>query len=177
MTRKTAQFLHHNLIMPKPSNNHPRSSPQGSHYLNLLLTRGGWREDASVVQLPNLLEPMGIHSLTANSGEEATKVIESNVIHIALVDLSVPLRAGCPKGAPAGERILQLLRRLDSPPPTIVLRPPQPTKRASARSLARSLQEGAFTVVDRPARLEILLDALQRVLRRYYRNQWPLQYH
>jgi hypothetical protein len=35
------------------------------------------------------------------------------------------------------------------------------------------MQEGAFTVVDRPAKLETLLDALQRVLRRYYRNEWP----
>lgn len=126
-----------------------------------------------VVQLPSLLKPMGIRSLTADSGEEATNVIENNVIHIALVDLSLPLRTGCPKGAPAGERILQLLRRLDSPPPTIVLRPHQANHRASARSLARSMQEGAFTVVDRPARLETLLDALQRVLRRYYRNEWP----
>ena len=126
-----------------------------------------------VVQLPSLLKPMGIRSLTANSGEEATNVIENNVIHIALVDLSLPLRSGCPRGAPAGERILQLLRRLDSPPPTIVLRPRQANHRASARSLARSMQEGAFTVVDRPARLETLLDALQRVLRRYYRNEWP----
>jgi len=148
-------------------------NPHRDHRLNLLLTRGGWREDQTVVQLPSLLEPMGIRSLTANSGEEATNVIENNVIHIAFVDLSLPLRAGCSKAAPAGERILQLLRRLDSPPPTIVLRPRQANARASARSLARSMQEGAFTVVDRPAKLETLLDALRRVLRRYYQNEWP----
>jgi len=28
-------------------------------------------------------------------------------------------------------------------------------------------------VVDRPAKLETLLDALRRVLRRYYQNEWP----
>ncbi|MBC8203294.1 MAG: hypothetical protein H8E91_05640 [Planctomycetes bacterium] len=158
----------------QPHNSNPRSDfNKGNHRLNLLLTRGGWREDATVVQLPSLLEPMGICSLTANSGEEATDVIENNVIHIALVDLSLPLRAGCTKGTPAGERILQLLRRLDSPPPTIVLRPRQASQRAADRSLARSMQEGAFTVVDRPARLETILDALRRVLRRCYRNEWP----
>ena len=164
-------------MMPIPSVIATGPSNEKRPHLNLLLTRGGWREDATVVQLPSLLEPMGIRSLTANSGEEATEVIENNTIHIALVDLSLPLRAGCPRGTPAGERILQLLRRLDSPPPTIVLRPRQATRRAGARSLARSLQEGAFTVVDRPARLETLLDALRRVLRRYYRNEWPQQYH
>ena len=160
-------------MMQTSYHNQGERANRSNHRLNLLLTRGGWREDAMVVQLPSLLKPMGIRSLTANSGEEATNVIENNVIHIALVDLSLPLRTGCPKGAPAGERILQLLRRLDSPPPTIVLRPRQANHRASARSLARSMQEGAFTVVDRPARLETLLDALQRVLRRYYRNEWP----
>jgi len=154
--------------------NHSTAANRSKHRLNLLLTRGGWREDATIVQLPSLLEPMGIRSLTANSGEEATNVIENNVIHIALVDLSLPLRASCTKGTPAGERILQLLRRLDSPPPTIVLRPRQVSQRAAGRSLARSMQEGAFTVVDRPARLETLLDALRRVLHRYYRNEWPL---
>ncbi|MDP7008636.1 MAG: response regulator [Phycisphaerales bacterium] len=144
-----------------------------SNRLNLLITQGGWREDTTVMQLPSLLEPMGIRTLMANSGEEATKLIEKTRIHIALVDLSLPLRASCSKGTPSGDRILQLLRRLDSPPPTIVLRPRQATRKASARSLARSLQEGAFTVVDRPARLETILDALRRVLRRYYRNEWP----
>jgi DNA-binding NtrC family response regulator len=167
---KVAPYL---SMMQTHYRNQGDEANRSNHRLNLLLTRGGWREDAMVVQLPSLLKPMGIRSLTADSGEEATNVIENNVIHIALVDLSLPLRTGCPKGAPAGERILQLLRRLDSPPPTIVLRPHQANHRVSARSLARSMQEGAFTVVDRPARLETLLDALQRVLRRYYRNEWP----
>ena len=141
--------------------------------LNLLLTCGSWRQDSPILQLPRLLDPFGIRSLTAKNGEEAVQMIEKRDIHIAIVDLAIPLQESSVDRRPGGERVLQLLRRLDPRPPTIVRRPKQTSTREKARSLARSLQEGAFTVVDRPARLETLLDALRRVLRRYYRNEWP----
>ncbi|MDP6602205.1 MAG: hypothetical protein QGH76_07905 [Phycisphaerales bacterium] len=141
--------------------------------LNLLLTCSSWRKDTAIRQLPRLLDPMGIRSFMADSGLEATDLIRGNPVHIALVDLSLPLRSGGRRGEPGGERILQLLRRLESPPPTIVLRASQATRREHARGLARSLHEGAFTVVDRPLRLETLLDALRRVVRRRYADRWP----
>jgi DNA-binding NtrC family response regulator len=143
--------------------------------LNLLLTCGSWRQDSPILQLPQLLGPFGICSLTAKNGEEAVKVIESSAIHIAIVDLAIPLKLGSSDKRPGGERVLQLLRRLNPQPPTIVIRPRQTSARENARSLARSLHEGAFTVVDRPAMLETLLDALQRVLRKHYSNRWPDQ--
>lgn len=143
--------------------------------LNLLLTCGSWREDSTVRQLPQLLSPFGIRSLTAENGEEAVKMIESRDIHIAIVDVGIPLRGGSLDKRPSGERVLQLLRRLHPQPPTIVIRPRQTSAKENARSLARSLQEGAFTVVDRPAMLETLLDALHRALRKHYSDQWPQQ--
>ncbi len=151
----------------------PQIPPQ--ERLNLLLTCGSWRDDSPIRQLPQLLGPFGIRSLTANNGEEAVRMIENSDIHIAIVDLAIPLSEGVTSSKPGGERVLQLLRRLQPHPPTIVIRPRQASVRENARSLARSLQEGAFTVVDRPAVLETLLDALHRVLRRHYANRWPLQ--
>jgi CheY-like chemotaxis protein len=146
------------------------SSPER---LNLLLTCGSWRQDSPVRQLPQLLGKFGIRSLTARSGEEAVQMIEKSEIHIAIVDISIPLSIDSVDQRPGGERVLQLLSRLDPQPPTIVMRPRQATARENARSLARSLQEGAFTVVDRPAVLETLLDALHRALRRHYSDRWP----
>jgi len=143
--------------------------------LNLLLTCSSWRDNSPIQQLPQLLGPFGIRSLTAKNGEEAVKMIEASDIHIAIVDLAIPLSGGSVTRRPGGERVLQLLRRLQPQPPTIVIRPRQASLRDNARSLARSLQEGAFTVVDRPALLETLLDALQRVLQRHYSDRWPLQ--
>lgn len=150
-------------------------SNEPSKRLNLLLTCGSWREDSPILQLPRLLGPFGISSLTAKNGEEAVKAIESSDIHIAIVDLAIPLKTGSSDRRPGGERVLQLLRRLDPQPPTIVIRPRQTSTRENARSLARSLQEGAFTVVDRPAMLETLLDALHRALRKHYADRWPEQ--
>lgn len=153
--------------------NNPPLSPQ--ERLNLLLTCGSWRDDSPIRQLPQLLGPFGIRSLTAKNGEEAFQMIENSDIHIAIVDLAIPISEHSLDRRPGGERVLQLLRRLQPKPPTIVIRPQQASQRENVRSLARSLQEGAFTVVDRPAVLETLLDALHRVLRRHYANRWPLQ--
>jgi DNA-binding response OmpR family regulator len=155
----------------------PPTQPSIPHQerLNLLLTCGSWRDDSAVRQLPQLLAPIGIRSLTAKNGEEAVRVIEKSDIHIAIVDLGIPLSEGAHNSRPGGERVLQLLRRLHPQPPTIVIRPRQATVRENARSLARSLQEGAFTVVDRPAVIETLLGALHRVLQRHYSDRWPLQ--
>ncbi len=141
--------------------------------LNLLLTCGSWRQDSPILQLPRLLGPFGIRSLTAQNGEEAVQMIETSDIHIAIVDLAIPLKDGSSDKRPGGERVLQLLRRLNPQPPTIVIRPQQTSARENARSLARSLQEGAFTVVDRPAMIETLLDALHRALRKHYSDRWP----
>lgn len=140
--------------------------------LNLLLSsREEDRSAALLDQLVRLLEPMGIRGVVARSVEEAEESIRRLAIHIALVDLQIPLRPG--GSDPAGGRVLQLLRRLDPAPPTVILRPPQPAARESARGLAEALRDGAFAVVDRPARLETLLEVMRRVLRRHYADNWP----
>ncbi|HRP62742.1 MAG TPA: hypothetical protein PK400_05565 [Phycisphaerales bacterium] len=141
--------------------------------LNLLLSYGGWREESAVNQLPRLLEPMGIRSIRVHSGEEATEVIDTTRIHIAVVDLAIPLRRETPQTAPCGSRILKLLSRLTAPPPTVVVRPPQSAARESVRSLADALRDGAFAVLDRPVELERMLEVMRRVLRRHYAGHWP----
>ena len=61
---------------------HPQSKIDMEHAkrLNLLLTCGSWREDSPIRQLPQLLGPFGIRSLTANNGEEAVQMIEKTHI-------------------------------------------------------------------------------------------------
>jgi len=153
--------------------------------LNLLLSYGGWRETPTVEHLARLLEPHGINCFRAESGEEATDLIRQIAIHIAIVDLAIPLRRAAvrpPVAKPpvtpatasaAGGRILQLLRRLEEPPPTVIVRPPQPATRESVRGLSEALREGAFAVVDRPVHLETMLEILRRILRRHYADHWP----
>lgn len=156
----------------------PTAGGSAAKRLNLLLTYGGWREHAFADQLPLILDRIGIRCYRAESGDEAGEVIRREHVHIAVIDLSIPMhptRAQQPgtRAVPAGPRVLQLLRRLEQPPPTIVVRPRQVDPAESARNLADALRDGAFTVLDDPVPIESMLQALERVVRRHYRDHWP----
>lgn len=139
--------------------------------LNLLLS-SGWREGGATDQLPQLLDPLGIQCIHARTGLEATRLVETTRIDIALIDLELPMDDADSTRA-AGPRILQLLRRLEPAPPTVVIRPAQSTKRDDSRGLSDALREGAFAVLDRPLKLESMLETLRRVVRRHYSDRWP----
>lgn len=158
-------------MIPRSGQHDPLLDPAQSR-LNLLLSYGPDRDEEVMDQLPRLLTPMGIHSIRATTGERAARAVADQVVHIAVVDITVPLSDESDRRA-AGPRVLELLRRLDQPPPTVVVRPRRPTARDSARELSEALRAGAFTVLDRPLGLESLLGALRRILRRHYADLWP----
>lgn len=142
--------------------------------LNLLLTNAGWEPDPWVDRLPKMLEPMGIRSIQARSGKEAGEVIREHPVHIAVVDLGLPLEPTRTSPS-AGAKILEILRRMEQPPPTVVVRH-DPTARQMQREMAAALRMGAFAVVDRPRAqrdLELLLEVLRRCLTRHYGGRWP----
>ncbi|MBM4109996.1 MAG: hypothetical protein FJ254_01380 [Phycisphaerae bacterium] len=139
--------------------------------LNLLLSYGGWRDDTFADLLPRLLEPQGIRCLRARSLRESDVLVRKVRVHIAVVDIGLPVDDGA--GEPAGVRVLQILRRLDAPPPTVVVRPPQPSMRDYGRSLRNALHDGAFAVLERSCSLETFLDTLRRVVQRHYAGYWP----
>ena len=143
--------------------------------LNLLLSCGSWRSSDAMKQLQSVLGPMGIESHEVAFGRDAEDLIRRMPIHIAVVDLEVPMHANEPAGQPpsGGPRILQMLRRLSPRPPIVVIRPPQPTVRESCRGLTSALKEGAFAVLDRPLQLETMLETMRRVVQRHYQDLWP----
>lgn len=141
--------------------------------LNLLLTSGGWRSEPWVESLPALMQPMGVRAWRARTGDEAARLIREIPIHIAVVDLALPLADGAkPETDEGGARLLQLLGRLDTPPPTIVVQRAR-TSRDRSRELAQALSLGVFAVMHRPVQMEVLLDTFRRVLRRHYQDRWP----
>ncbi len=149
-----------------------RCAPEPGSRLNLLLSYGGWRQSSWADQLPTLLEPFGVKAWRAKSGAGATDIIRQVPVHIALVDLSLPLGDDESSPEEGGPRILQLLSRLDCPPPTVVVRR-RKTSREGDRVLASALSAGVFAVVDRPVHLETVLETMRRVLTRYYAGGWP----
>jgi hypothetical protein len=122
-----------------------------------------------------LLRPMGVESIRARTARQAEEVIRTSPIHIAVVDLGLPLDVPGDHAAAeeAGCRVLDLLRRLPAPPPTVVVRSTRASREA-ARDLAAALRFNAFAVVDRTsADVELMLKILQRCLERFYQGRWP----
>lgn len=157
------------------------SAGDGAARLNLLLTYGGWRTDSWADRLPQMLAPMGVRVWRAASGREAADLIRSMRVHVAVVDFRLPLdrlasapEACAPSAGPeeGGARILEILSRLDQPPPTLVVKRGR-TSREDAREAALALNMGAFAAIDRPVDLERMLDAMRRVLARHYHGRWP----
>ncbi len=186
-------------VPPRHTGPGARGTGDGGGRLNLLISwgGGGWRTDSWADALPSLLEPMGVRSVRVNSAREAERFIRTNNVHIAVVDLGLPINPPSPfppgvnasnasasNGVPAagssmpteesgGARVLELLRRLESPPPTVVVKAP-PTRRDDARHIAAALRSDAFAVVDRAAAdLELMLKVLHRCFDRYYQGRWP----
>lgn len=158
---------------------HAQSPGSAGQRLNLLLSYAGWQSNPWVDRLPCLLEPLGVSSVRARSGREAAEVIRSVPIHIAVVDLGLPLdtQTQDPDGEDreGGPRLLEMLARLSEPPPTVVVKPPR-THRDDRRDLSAALRLGAFAVVDRPrgdGDLELMLEVLRRCLSRFYQGRWP----
>lgn len=162
----------------------PTSGPTSGR-LNLLLSYAGWHQDPWVDRLPKLLEPMGVQSHRAGSGRQAQDVIKNIPIHIAVVDLGLPLEAqpapdaslldSAPELEEGGARLLELLHRMNTPPPTVVVKRARST-RDDHRDMAQALRMGAFAVVDRPHDahdLNVLLEVLRRCLCRFYQGRWP----
>jgi len=118
-----------------------------------------------------------VHSLRVRTAREAERAIRTNPVHIAVVDLGLPLDASSTTPAPAteeaGPRVLELLRRLECPPPTVVVQQSRSARDAS-RHMSAALRCDAFAVVDRAAAdVELMLKVLQRCLQRFYHGRWP----
>ena len=144
----------------------------GGNRLNLLLSWGGWRPDSWADHMACLLEPMGVSSLKASTVRQAEQVIRRTDVHIAVVDLGLPLDSRHPQQE-GGLRILDLLARLKNPPPTVIVKSTRNTRDAM-RDMSAALRFDAFAVVDRgSADIEMMLKILQRALDRFYRGQWP----
>lgn len=195
------------MLSPRPSSAHRQAQPAADEparatpdplaippasaggRLNLLLSAAGhvpWRDEAWAEALPRLLEPMGVRAWRVRSGKEAAQVIRSMTVHIALVDLGLPLEgptsaaamddAGGASGSgpvsEGGARLLDLLSRLASPPPTVVVKRGR-SHREDARTLCSALDAGAFAVLERPVQIETALEVMRRILTRHYSGRWP----
>ena len=125
--------------------------------LNVLLADApdGWSQTVR-----QLLEPQGVQTVVAKSGREALQLIESRQIHVAVLDQQMPQLAGL--------QVVKLMREMKGAPPAILL-----ANHLTNHLLHEALGMHVFSVLSKPVDLNMLLDALARVMRRYYESRWP----
>lgn len=147
--------------------------------LNVLLTDHGqnWAD-----QLPQLLEPQGVRALRADSVQHAIRILESAMIHVAVVDLELPMESTPAPArpepsrlrAPGGLTLLQSIQRLRTrPPAVVVVRGRMFEPRFDNHVLREALRFDAFSVLDQPVSLEQMLEVLRRALERFFGGNWP----
>jgi CheY-like chemotaxis protein len=115
----------------------------------------GWHLTVS-----QLLEPQGVQTVFARTGREALQMIESESIHCAVVDQNMPSLNGL--------QVIKRMNELASRPPAILL-----ADRMTDHLLHEALGMKVFSVLSKPVDLNVLLDALARVMRRFYESRWP----
>ena len=115
----------------------------------------GWQQT-----IRGLLEPQGVETVTAKNGREALHLIESRPIHVAVLDHQMPQLGGL--------QVVKLMRELHKAPPAILL-----ARELNSHLLREALGMHVFSVLSKPVDLNVLLDTLARVLRRYHESRWP----
>ena len=132
----------------------PSTSPSR---FNVLLPgeQEGWH-----LTVQQLLEPQGVHTLIARTGREALRVIESEAVHCAVVAQDMPSLNGL--------QVIKRLNELPHRPPAILL-----ATHLTNHLLHEALGMHVFSVLSKPVDLNLLLDALARVMRRFYESRWP----
>ncbi len=121
----------------------------------------GWHQTVR-----GLLQPQGVQTISAHSGREALAVIESQPVHLAVLDAQMP--------GLGGMQVVKIMREMDkstparkSPPAILV------ADDMSSALLREALGMHVFSVLSKPVDFNLLLDAMARVLKRHYESRWP----
>ena len=118
----------------------------------------GWHQTVR-----GLLEPQGVQTVSVHSGREALQRIEREPVHVAVLDAQMPQLGGL--------QVVKMMREMQvKAPPAILL-----ANDLSSALLREAIGMHVFSVLSKPVDFNVLLDALARVMRRYYESRWPGQ--
>ena len=115
----------------------------------------GWQDTVR-----RLLEPQGVQTVAVRSGREALDVLQHTQVHVAVLDQQMPQLGGL--------QVIKLMRDFKAPPPSILL-----ANHLTDHLLHDALGLRVFSVLSKPVDLNLLLDALARVMKRHYASRWP----
>lgn len=170
-----------NVRPPQPDtpDDTPGAVPSGARF-RVLLTEDRARPDEHWTrQLPPLLGPLGVQASIASDSRQALDILESTPIHAAVIDLNTPAPNNAPTGTASqasgggGLWLMQVIQRLPSKPPVVVVNSQSYSQRQVQRLLNQALTLGAFSVINWPVQIDTLLATFQRLIERAYDNHWP----
>ena len=115
----------------------------------------GWHQTVR-----GLLEPQGVQTLSARIGPRGAGADRAPAVHVAVLDQQMPQLGGL--------QVIKLMREMHKAPPAILL-----ANQLTSHLLHEALGMHVFSVLSKPVDFNVLLDALARVLRRYYESRWP----
>ena len=101
------------------------------------------------------LEGAGYDVVTAADGDEALAIVQSEPIHLALLDLQMPKMSGL--------ETLQLVRQINSLLPAILI-----TADATLDVMRRAFEAHFFSVVPKPVNANVVKNTVVRALVRVY---------
>ena len=128
-----------------------------SNRLSVLLAHDseGWQDNVR-----RLLEPQGVQTLAVRSGREALELMQNTQVHVAVLDQQMPQLGGL--------QVIRLMRDQKNAPTSILL-----ANHLTDHLLHEALGMRVFSVLSKPVDLNMLLDALARVLKKRYASRWP----
>ena len=130
---------------------------QSSHRLTVLVAD---ENEAWASTVRTLLAPQGVQTISAHTGREALRLIESGAVHVAILDQKMPQLGGM--------QVVKRMRDLPMAPPAILL-----ADHLTNHLLHEALGMKVFSVLSKPVDFNLLLDSLARVMKRHYESRWP----
>jgi len=125
------------------------SQPQ---HVNVLLDNAHWAWPRAVEEI---FQPRGVNALVAQSSGDMVKLVDSNRIHLAILDSG--------REELGGLQTLRMIRKQDALVPCIML-----AQIVDKHLLSQALNLGAFCVVAKPVDMQLLAEQVNRLFLRYY---------
>jgi len=125
------------------------SQPQ---HVNVLLDSAHWAWPRAVEEI---FQPCGVNALVAQSSGDMVKLVDSNRIHLAILDSG--------REELGGLQTLRMIRKQDALVPCILL-----AQIMDKHLLSQALNLGAFCVVAKPVDMQLLAEQVNRLFLKYY---------
>jgi len=116
------------------------------------------QDEQSRNRLTQVLEGEGFRPLPASTGGEAVEVVRKSVVAITILDVLLPDLTGI--------ETFKLITSVRGEVPGIFL-----ARERSKDTLVRLLDAGAFTVLQKPPRIKVLLETVRRLALRIDKDQ------